>query len=258
MPTDMASVAGESPPPPRDSREDEVLALISAVRDPEIDETVAALDFIVGLDIEDDVVTVSLRLPTFWCPANFVFLMAQDMRDAVAALAWVKGFRLKLVDHFAADEINRGVNEGQSFRQVFPQASQDLGDLKRSFDEKTFLMRQGALLEALRKAGLAPEFLAHARLGEIERECTRGDKDLARLWSAYLEKRAVIGLAAGPSEPVSVDVHGQPINDLIAHLRAIRGITTNASANGEMCRMLVAARRETAGCGAAHFQPPRQ
>lgn len=246
------------PAGPARSRQDEVLTVISQVRDPEIDETVAALDFLVGVDIAEDVVTVSLRLPTFWCPANFVFLMAQDMRQSVMALDWVRDFRLRLVDHFAEDEINRGINEGHSFKEVFPQASRDLDELRRDFDEKAFLMRQGALLERLREEGLDREFLARASIGEIEAVCARGDAGLAGLWTAYLEKRVTIGLGSEASGRVAVDAGGRSVDDLIAHQRAIRGITTNASANGEMCRMLVAARREGGGCGLAHAHQHRQ
>ena len=122
-------------------------AAIAGVRDPEIDESVAALDFIVGVEVADDVASVSLRLPTFWCPANFVYLMAGEMRRAVLALPWVRGFELRLVDHFAADEINRAMSEGLGFAEAFPaHAEDDLDALRRTFDGKAFLMRQGVVV----------------------------------------------------------------------------------------------------------------
>lgn len=242
---------------PGASRQDEVLAAISAVRDPEIDETAASLDFIMGVEVDGDAVTVSLRLPTFWCPANFVFLMAHDMRAAVTALPWVGSFNMRLVDHFAADEINRSVNEGLEFEQVLPQASQGLDKLRRSFDEKTFLMRQGSLLRHLRGNGFDDEFLLRVGVGELGRICSRGDAELAGLWNAYLEKRRKLGLPCDETSTVAADAAGRPVEDLGSHLRMIRSTVTNASANGEMCRVLVAARRED-GYGAFHTEHARR
>lgn len=239
------------------SRQEEVLAAISAVRDPEIDETVVSLDFIMGVDVDGDAVTVSLRLPTFWCPANFVFLMAHDMRAAVTALPWVASFNMKLVDHFAADEINRSVNEGLGFEQVFPQASQGLDKLRRSFDEKTFLMRQGSLLRHLRGKGFDDGFLLRVDIGELDPICARDDAELGELWAAYLEKRRKLGLPCGEASKVAADAEGNPVEDLGSHLRMIRSTATNAGANGEMCRMLVAARRE-GGCGAFRAEHTRR
>jgi metal-sulfur cluster biosynthetic enzyme len=225
------------------TREEQVRAAIASVRDPEIDETVASLDFIVAVTIDGDDVEVALRLPTFWCPANFVYLMADDMRGAVIALDWVRSFRLRLVDHFAENQINRGINEGLPFEAVFPsQAGNRIGDLRRSFDQKTFLMRQGTLVQALRRSGFSDEFLAAATIGEIDAIARTGT--LERLWIAYLEKRGDAGLAVDRHCKVVVNGDGQPVSDLSGHLRKIRAIATNAGANGEMCRMLVAARRE--------------
>ena len=120
MPADIAQQERQASAAALSAREMEVRAAIAGVRDPEIDESVAALNFIVGVEVADDVARVSLRLPTFWCPANFVYLMAGEMRRAVLALPWVRGFELRLVDHFAADEINRAMSEGLGFAEAFP------------------------------------------------------------------------------------------------------------------------------------------
>lgn len=248
MASTVAQPVPGSPGTPVSPRQQEVLAAISAVRDPEIDETVAALDFIMAVDVEDDAVTVTVRLPTFWCPANFVFLMAQDMRAAVMALGWPASFRMQLVEHFAADEINRGVNDGLPFEEVFPQARSGLDELRRSFDEKAFLMRQGTLVRLLRRTGLEDAYLLGAGIAEVGGLCRQTGGELAEAWQAYLAKRQKIGLGDDESDLVVSDIHGRPVDDLPAHLREIRGVSTNAHANGEMCRMLVAARREGGGC----------
>lgn len=226
------------------AREAEVRAAIAQVRDPEIDETVAALNFIVAVDVEDDKVAVTLRLPTFWCPANFVFLMGGDIRTAVLALPWVRQFSFTLVDHFAAGEISRGVSEGRSFRQVFPrEARADLGDLRRSFDKKAFLMRQAALVELLRRDGVGDEFLATASVAALEALAVRCG-DIRQRVTDYLEKRRAIGLGCAEEDRAMTTAEGEAIaaSSFTAYLRDARKVTTSAQSNGEMCRILMASR----------------
>ena len=69
-------------------REAAVRQALDRVTDPELDEPVTDLRFIERLTIEQDGgVAIGFRLPTYWCAANFAFLMADDMRRAVGALA---------------------------------------------------------------------------------------------------------------------------------------------------------------------------
>ncbi|MBS3647677.1 iron-sulfur cluster assembly protein [Pseudaminobacter sp. 19-2017] len=236
------------------SRIAQVRAAIATVRDPEIDETVEALQFIVDVDVTGDLVTVSFRLPTFWCPANFVYLMAGEMRRAVVALPWVKEFRLRLVDHFAADEINRAIGEGLSFSEAFPgQATRNLDELRRTFDRKAFLMRQSALVSLLRRRGWSDEIIAYATAAQVAGRVT-GDDELAAAWSAYRQKWEMLDFPPQPDARIVVNLEGRPITagDLVSHLRQTRRLTNSASANGEMCRILMEARRSGSGCGAAH------
>lgn len=236
------------------SRVLEVRAAIAAVRDPEIDEPLEALNFIVDTEVAGGLVAVSLRLPTFWCPANFVYLMAAEMRSAVLALPWVRGFELRLVDHFAADEINRAIGEGLDFAEAFPgQAARDLAELRRTFDGKAFLMRQSALVYILRRRGSDDDAIARLTAGELDR-MAGADHELAAAWSAYRQKCEALHMEIHPQAPVVVDLQGTPIapGDLQPHLRRVRSLVTSAGANGEMCRMLMAARREGIGCGTPH------
>jgi metal-sulfur cluster biosynthetic enzyme len=232
------------------SRVMDVRSAISTVRDPEIDETVEALQFVVDVEVADDLAIVWLRLPTFWCPANFVFLMAGEMRSAVLALPWARRFELRLVDHFAADEINRAVSAGLEFTDAFPEhAVANLHALRRAFDEKAFLMRQSALVSALRAAGLTDDAIVGLTAEAMGDFATSGE--IAAAWSAYREKwQGLHGPAR--STRLIVDLDDEPIEagNLPDHLRRIRRLTTGASANGEMCRMLMASRRGNAVCGA--------
>ena len=232
-----------------EAREAEVRETVAHVRDPEIDETVAALQFVVGVEVEGATVTLSIRLPTFWCPANFVYLMGEDMRDAVLALPWVEDFRFRLVDHFAEKEISEGITAHTRFESVFPDESGDgLSDLRRDFAVKNLMMRQKPLIMALRAKGCDDEAILRLRIRDLE----GGEGQIATLWAACREPRALAGLAGARSDPVICDAKGRAVADIGVHLREIRKIATNAAANGEMCRMLVAARREIGGCSAAH------
>lgn len=226
------------------AREAEVRAAVAEVRDPEIDETLAALHFIVAVDVAGDSVAVTLRLPTFWCPANFVFLMGGDIRTAVLALPWVRQFRFDLVDHFAADEISRGISEGRSFAQVFPrEAVADLGDLRRSFDRKAFLMRQATLIDLMRREGFADDFLLSVNVAALK-ELTVLDTDARERVTDYLEKRHAIGLDCADGSRAITTAEGEAIEarSFAVHLRDARKVTMSAQSNGEMCRILMASR----------------
>jgi metal-sulfur cluster biosynthetic enzyme len=101
-------------------RVSEVLARLATVNDPELDESVVELDFITDVSVGGDgAVSLSFRLPTYWCAANFAFLMAEDMRTAVAALPWVTRVNVTLGEHMYSETINRGMAETQSFQTAF-------------------------------------------------------------------------------------------------------------------------------------------
>ena len=58
---------------------DTVWPALGTVRDPELDEPITDLDFVASCTVSGDgVATVLLRLPTFFCAANFSFLMVAD------------------------------------------------------------------------------------------------------------------------------------------------------------------------------------
>src|ERR1700731_494530 len=78
-------------------RQAEIWVCLQGVMDPELDESVTDLNFVTKADVDsENRVHVEFRLPTYWCAANFSFLMADDMRRVVSALGWVKGVRVVL------------------------------------------------------------------------------------------------------------------------------------------------------------------
>src|ERR1700678_32884 len=130
------------------ARKAEVWRGLETVTAPELDEPVTALEFVTRADVDaNDCVHIEFRLPTYWCAANFTFLMADDMRSAVKALPWVAAVSIVLGEHMYADKINAGLARGLSFQETFgAEADSDLDELRRTFLLKAFQRRQGGLL----------------------------------------------------------------------------------------------------------------
>src|SRR5687768_722041 len=116
-----------------------VWTALGTVLDPEIDEPITDLGFVASCTVSGDggVVTVRLRLPTFFCAPNFSFLMVADAYDAVSAVEGVTRAEVRLEDHHAADEINRGIAAHAGFVETFAgEADAELDELRRYFLEK--------------------------------------------------------------------------------------------------------------------------
>jgi len=237
--------------PSPERRRQQVLDALAAVRDPEIDEPVDSLRFVADVRIDGAEVEIVIQPPTFWCPANFVFLIAEDMRAAVLRLGWAQDFKIRLLEHFAENEIATGINEARPFASVFPrQAGNDVEKLRRDFDGKAFLMRQRSLLLAFQKRGIHNANLLAMTL-DAAREQVETEEE-RKLLAAYLEKRQAIGLPA-ENHRLVLDLCGGPVSDLATHMRKIKMIANNAAANGEMCRMLVDARKQITGPRTVHI-----
>jgi metal-sulfur cluster biosynthetic enzyme len=224
-------------------RVSEVLARLATVNDPELDESVVELDFITDVAVDGDgAVSLSFRLPTYWCAANFAFIMAEDMRNAVAFLPWVTRVNVTLGEHMYSETINRGMAETQSFQTAFgAEADDNLAQVRRTFLVKAFQRRQVLLGDHLIAAGHAPETLAGMTVGAL-RSCTNTPEGQT-LVQRYLDRRSVVG-EAGDEAPAFVDEHGAPVasETFRVHLRALRRVAVNVEFNGALCRGLLAAR----------------
>ena len=223
-------------------RSAEVWARLESVIDPELDESVTELGFVTCVEVDaNEHVRIDFRLPTYWCAANFAFLMADDMRIAVAALPWVRKVTVSLGEHMYADEINRGVASGQSFQATFgSEASGELEEVRRTFMVKAFQRRQEALLTYLLDHG--HEAAALLRLTVVELAALPGDVESHRLVVRYLERRPVVG--SGADEQAFVDQDGALLDagQIHAYLRALRRVGVNAEFNSALCRGLLATR----------------
>jgi metal-sulfur cluster biosynthetic enzyme len=221
----------------------EVWARLDDVTDPELDESVTELDFVTGVEIDQDGgVSIGFRLPTYWCAANFSFLMADDMRRAVLELPWVTRVTVELGEHMYAETINAGLARGLSFQETFgAEADGDLDELRRTFLLKAFQRRQAALLGHLIGAGHSAEALAGLTLAGLA--TLDLDPEGRKLLARYEERRAVAG-PSFPAAPAFVDTAGQRLEPaaLPAYVKGLRRVGVNAEFNGALCRGLLAAR----------------
>jgi metal-sulfur cluster biosynthetic enzyme len=225
------------------SRETEVWACLDGVTDPELDEPVTELNFVTDVEVDPNGrVHVGFRLPTYWCAANFSFLMADDMRQAVSELDWVKGVSVVLGEHMYADTINAGLARGLSFQETFgAEADGDLDDLRRTFLLKAFQRRQFALLTHLTGAGHQPAELAMLTLRELEHLPV--DADGGKLVRRYIERRDVAGDARGDTLAF-ITVDGSPLKaeTYAAYVSGLRRVGVNAEFNSALCRGLLSVR----------------
>jgi metal-sulfur cluster biosynthetic enzyme len=237
----------EEVPPAQDrhieERRAQVWACLQGVTDPELDESVVDLNFIASAEVDlMNRVHIEFRLPTYWCAANFSFLMADDMRRAVTALDWVEGISVVLGEHMYAEKINAGLARGLSFQETFgEEADGDLDDLRRTFLVKAFQRRQVALLNHLTSVGHSSETIVTLTLAELASLLV--DDDGATLVQRYLERRAVVGPAkADMSAFVDADGVRLEADGFAAYVSRLRRVGVNAEFNGALCRGLLAVR----------------
>ena len=218
----------------------QVQACLATVMDPELDDAVTELGFVTAVELTGGgEVHIGFRLPTYWCAANFAFLMADDMRRAVQTLPWVTRVQVQLHDHMYAQAINDGVREGAGFQAAFGAAAEDsLEALRQTFLVKAFQRRQEALLEHLIGAGHAAPALLALDIDTLQKLPVNDDG--LRLVDRYLERRGVVGKGS----LAFVDSAEKPISavQLGAHRRTLRSVGVNAEFNGTLCRGLLAVR----------------
>jgi len=233
------------PPSSAAARTCAVWEALGGVLDPELDEPLADLGFIHAVSVEGTDVTVELRLPTYWCSANFAYIMGEDIVAAVGSLPWPTRVRCRLRDHFAARRVNDGLARGLSFREAFQnEAAADLGDVRADFRDKSFLGRQAVLIQAMRREKVPPHAIVTTTIADLERRAREGGAEHARQIERYLEARRARPAPGGPHDLAFLTIAGAPVaaDGLLDHLREARRIRGSFEANAEMCRMLFAAR----------------
>jgi metal-sulfur cluster biosynthetic enzyme len=244
--------------------ERDVWAQIGEVTDPELDRPLDALGFVDQVEIHGDEVQVRLRLPTYWCAANFAYMMAADLRDRIGQAPGVAHVVVQVADHFAGTEISVGVNCSQPFSAVFPgDADGELDELRRTFAVKAFLVRQEQMLRALLRAGVSAERVTRLTradlvvegadvLARVEARASDGSEQtwirapsLARTYAMWRKKRAALSLPEPPGDaPCFTTADGAeiPADALPEHLRSARMVRLNGAFNTLLCTGLHAVR----------------
>jgi metal-sulfur cluster biosynthetic enzyme len=235
--------------------EEQIYQAIADVLDPELDESLVRLGFIDRVQVDGPDVSITFKLPTYWCAPNFAYLMAADLRRQASSVAGVRSVRVILLDHCAEDEVTNGVNQGQSFSDAFPgEASEDahLEELRRVFLRKGFLMRQDTLLRQMLKLGLDETAIAALRVADIRIDeaanaafVTAHGREYrleraGRSGSIYQQRRIALGLPHAADDPLIIDDSGQPLQtgELQQFLRRSRSVRMNIMFNTAMCKGL--------------------
>jgi len=236
-----------------------ILERLQRVLDPELDESVIHLGFIESLHVHQGHATVALHLPTSWCAANFVYMMAEDIRHALLAVESIHAVTIRVGEHFAAPTIETGVNAGTPFAEAFAaEGGGNLDTLRETFLRKGFTSRQERLLRSLKDAGLTAADICTLRIGDLafvgdaclvrcagRQPVEVGLADTAR---RYLQRRGELGLDGSPTGPLITDLQDQPltVERLEEYVTRARTVRLSLEANGVLCRAVLAARQTTA------------
>ena len=233
----------------RDLRVAEIWKRLSEVTDPELDEPVTELGFVERVDVDGDTVEVDFRLPTYWCAANFAFLMVDDIRIAVEGADWVSRVKPRLLDHMYEDEVNRAAGGGRSFKDVFDDLGADdtLDEVRKKFRLKAFQRRQEMVLRGLRRLGFDDRSIVEMDLGTLE-ALTIEDEDGARQKPRYVRILREFGHASKPQDLAFVTPDGDRLTAAAfeKYLQELRGVRINMEFNGAICRGLLSTRYKEA------------
>jgi metal-sulfur cluster biosynthetic enzyme len=213
-----------------------VLEALSSVSDPELDEPITDLGFVEAIDVEEDSVRVTMRLPTYFCAPNFAYIMAADAHAAVRNLPGVQNVTVTLIDHFASDSINDGLAQGHDFDRTFESdAASGLDELRDLFRRKAFVARQEKLCSALLQGGAEEERLPVLTLADLPESPET---------EHYLAKRAELGISTSKASPFLVAADGRPITGdaMRLHLRFARTVRTTIEGNAGFCRGMLQTR----------------
>jgi metal-sulfur cluster biosynthetic enzyme len=214
---------------------DAVWAALATVLDPELDQPITELGFVASCDVDAaGRVVVRLRLPTYFCAANFVFLMVADARAALGGVPGVVHADVAVTDHFAAEAINAGVADGRGFVGTFGELAEgELHQLRADFQRKALLAATERVCSALSAGGWSEGRLASVTLGQASAVAPTG---------RVRELRAHLGLPAGDDDPLVVDPvsgHGVDAAALPPYLRRARLHRVGIEANAELCQGLL-------------------
>lgn len=229
---------------------------LERVLDPELDESIVRLGFVRNLEWDGRTVRVVLRLPTYWCSANFAYLMLDGVRRELGVIPEVQSVRVELEGHFADQILSEGVSAGQSFRALFPsEAEDDVEEVRRRFLVKGYLSRLLVFVRAWQGVGVSANELCTASLGDLEvggemawlrtGELRRGPIR-EQITERYVTRRAELGLPMQASSPLLLLPDGRELvaEELEQELRRLRVTVINLRASTALCEALLASRQQ--------------
>ncbi|TCC48844.1 DUF59 domain-containing protein [Kribbella capetownensis] len=216
---------------------DEIVAALSTVTDPELDEPITTLGFVRSIRVDDTKVVVHLRLPTSFCSPNFAYLMASDSVDALRRVGGLGRVVVLLDDHHDSDKINAGLAADAGYVGTFGvEAETSLDELRRIFRHKAHTAAMERCAEALLKdSAMTVDDLHQVTLADL-REGPHKE--------ALLRRRVAIGLGVHPDDPVLVDEDGAPLaaDAVPLRLRFAKAVRISIEGNSHFCRGLLATR----------------
>lgn len=218
---------------------EKVLDVLAGVRDPELDEPITTLGFVSGVSVEGSNVSVTLRLPTFFCSPNFAYMMAEDSKRLLMGLAEVGGVKVNLENFHVAEEIESGLEDDRGFDAAFSGFSEtsgeDLTELRDIFKRKAFIRRQEMLCRELMREGATPTELANLSLGEVVPSDER---------EVYLDRRGELGFDTSDDSPLLLSMYGATIPEdaVVMHLKNAKLTRVSVEGNGMFCQELLKVR----------------
>ena len=240
--------------PPKLARK-AILDRLDSVLDPELDESILSLGFVRAMHEENGHLTIELHLPTHWCAANFVYIMAFDARQELLKIDGIERVTVRLPDHFASNAIEAGVNAGSYFAEAFPdEATENLDQIRDLFLRKGYTKRQEGFLRQLISAGFSFKEISALRIEDVRfdeaycRVCrSKPQEDYvgpAGEARRYLERRAALDLDCSPSGPLMTDLRDKPIpaDGLEDYLIRARTVRVSMEANGSFCAAVLQSR----------------
>lgn len=219
------------------SLEQEILTALATVTDPELDEPITELGFVRSVALDDDGITVHLRLPTAFCSPNFAYLMASDTQDALRALDNIGTVRVLLDDHHDSAKINAGLAADAGYLGTFGvEAEEGLDELRRTFQRKAHTAAMERCITALLKR-------KSLDLSAIQ-ALTLRDLPTGKERVALIRRRVGVGLSICPNSRVLVDDDGKPIppEAVPLRLRYAKSVRISMAGNAHFCRGLLATR----------------
>ena len=208
---------------------------LGSVMDPELDEPVTTLGFVQEWSVDDGVARVRLRLPTYFCAPNFVWMMVADAHDALSTVEGVVRVDVGVDDHFATSEIalTSDLSTSCGAHADVP----DLDELRLTFRRKAYTAALDRVWRQLRRDGAVVEDLGDRCLADVP---PSDDRD------RLVRCRASLGLPTEPTSMLLLDETGEPISTADAELwlRRAQTVRVNIEGNAELCRGLLCSRYE--------------